>query len=71
MFKVRSGLACWLGAAVLAAGLSSPAHAQDKVKIGAIYPLSGNAASAGELREGGDGSGAWTSSTTPIPSSAI
>lgn len=37
----------WMAAVVLAAGLSLPAAAQETVKIGAIYPLSGNAASAG------------------------
>jgi branched-chain amino acid transport system substrate-binding protein len=48
MFKVRRrDLAYGLGLAVLAAGLSAPVQAQDTVKIGAIYPLSGNAASAG------------------------
>src|SRR5258707_1158564 len=37
-----------LAAAVISAALASMASAQDKtVKIGAIYPLSGNAASAG------------------------
>src|SRR6202795_2064131 len=37
-----------LAAAVISAALASTASAQDKtVKIGAIYPLSGNAASAG------------------------
>src|SRR5947209_642086 len=35
----------WLPALALA--LAAPAFAQDQVKIGAIYPLSGNAASAG------------------------
>ena len=40
----------WAMAGVLAAGLMlpPPASAQDTIKIGAIYPLSGNAASAGE-----------------------
>jgi len=37
----------WITPLLLAAGLSLPAAAQDTVKIGAIYPLSGNAASAG------------------------
>ena len=36
----------WIIAAALAAG--APAHAADAVKIGAIYPLTGNAASAGQ-----------------------
>jgi branched-chain amino acid transport system substrate-binding protein len=36
-----------LAAIVLATGLSFQAAAQEAVKIGAIYPLSGNAASAG------------------------
>src|SRR3981081_810216 len=37
-----------LAAAVISAALASTASAQDKtVKIGSIYPLSGNAASAG------------------------
>jgi branched-chain amino acid transport system substrate-binding protein len=35
-------------AAVLAAVVSVPAHAADNVKIGVIYPLTGNAASAGQ-----------------------
>jgi branched-chain amino acid transport system substrate-binding protein len=38
----------WLAPAVLALGLTAPAQAQTAVKIGAIYPLSGNAASAGQ-----------------------
>jgi branched-chain amino acid transport system substrate-binding protein len=36
------------GAAALAAALAVPAYAADPVKIGAIYPLTGNAASAGQ-----------------------
>jgi branched-chain amino acid transport system substrate-binding protein len=36
-----------IAALVLATALSLPAEAQETVKIGAIYPLSGNAASAG------------------------
>jgi branched-chain amino acid transport system substrate-binding protein len=40
-------LTWWITPLLLAAGLSLPAAAQDTVKIGAIYPLSGNAASAG------------------------
>jgi len=35
-------------AAVLAAAVCVPAHAADNVKIGVIYPLTGNAASAGQ-----------------------
>jgi branched-chain amino acid transport system substrate-binding protein len=35
-------------AAVLAATVGVPAHAADSVKIGVIYPLTGNAASAGQ-----------------------
>ena len=35
-------------AAVLVANLAVPAYAADMVKIGAIYPLTGNAASAGQ-----------------------
>jgi branched-chain amino acid transport system substrate-binding protein len=35
-------------AAVLAAAIAVPAHAADSVKIGVIYPLTGNAASAGQ-----------------------
>jgi branched-chain amino acid transport system substrate-binding protein len=38
----------WCIAAVLAAVIGVPAHAADVVKIGAIYPLTGNAASAGQ-----------------------
>src|SRR5260370_6865473 len=37
----------WLAAALLALAIASPAHAAETVKIGVIYPLSGNAASAG------------------------
>src|SRR3954447_196533 len=37
----------WLCVPTLALALAASASAQDKVKIGAIYPLSGNAASAG------------------------
>ena len=37
----------WMAPLLFAVGLSLPAAAQDTVKIGAIYPLSGNAASAG------------------------
>lgn len=40
-------LGCWLGALAVASAATVAAHAQDTVKIGAIYPLSGNAASAG------------------------
>jgi branched-chain amino acid transport system substrate-binding protein len=40
-------LSSWMAALVLAGALSLPAAAQETVKIGAIYPLSGNAASAG------------------------
>ena len=35
-------------AALFAAALGGPAHAADAVKIGVIYPLTGNAASAGQ-----------------------
>ena len=44
VFKIGRSSAASLLLAVIAA---SPAAAQDKIKIGAIYPLSGNAASAG------------------------
>jgi len=37
-----------LGLALLASALAAPAEAADTVKIGVIYPLSGNAASAGQ-----------------------
>src|ERR1700689_1548167 len=37
-----------IAAAVLAAAIAVPAHAADSVKIGVIYPLTGNAASAGQ-----------------------
>src|SRR3954469_14786428 len=48
MIEVRSPRVLpWIAALVLATGLSFPAAAQETVKIGAIYPLSGNAASAG------------------------
>src|SRR3954469_20864942 len=48
MIEVRSPRVLpWIAAVVLATGLSFPAGAQETVKIGAIYPLSGNAASAG------------------------
>ena len=36
-----------LSAALLMSALVAPAHAADTVKIGVIYPLTGNAASAG------------------------
>lgn len=36
-----------VGAAALAAGMARPALAEDAVKIGVIYPLSGNSATAG------------------------
>ena len=39
--------ACLLAAALLAMAFAVPAHAAETVKIGVIYPLSGNAASAG------------------------
>ena len=38
---------CMIAAALLAAS-GVPAHAADAVKIGVIYPLTGNAASAGQ-----------------------
>ena len=44
MLKIVAKLA---GLAAAAAMMVAAAHAQDTVKIGAIYPLSGNAASAG------------------------
>jgi branched-chain amino acid transport system substrate-binding protein len=40
--------ACWMVAAVLAAAFAVPAQGADAVKIGVIYPLTGNAASAGQ-----------------------
>jgi branched-chain amino acid transport system substrate-binding protein len=40
--------AWYVGAALLAAAIGVPAHAADAVKIGVIYPLTGNAASAGQ-----------------------
>src|SRR5271170_2805970 len=40
--------ACWIIAAALAAAAIAPAQAADPVKIGVIYPLTGNAASAGQ-----------------------
>src|SRR5438876_11318256 len=39
--------ACLLAAALLAMAFAVPAHAAETVKIGVIYPLTGNAASAG------------------------
>ena len=39
------------GAALLAFGLAGSAFAQTTVKIGAVYPLSGNAASAGNYEK--------------------
>jgi branched-chain amino acid transport system substrate-binding protein len=36
-----------LAAGLFAPSLAGPAHAADAVKIGVIYPLTGNAASAG------------------------
>jgi branched-chain amino acid transport system substrate-binding protein len=38
----------YVAAALLAGALIAPAHAADPVKIGVIYPLTGNAASAGQ-----------------------
>ena len=38
---------CFVAAAVVALGLAAPAHAAD-VKIGVIYPLTGNSAGAGQ-----------------------
>jgi len=46
MFSQRGALAV-LGAALVTLGIVHDAAAQQTVKIGAIYPLSGNAASAG------------------------
>src|ERR1700691_2191578 len=40
--------ASYIATAVLAAAIAVPAYAADPVKIGAIYPLTGNAASAGQ-----------------------
>jgi len=40
--------AWWIVAATLTAIIGVPAHAADSVKIGVIYPLTGNAASAGQ-----------------------
>lgn len=39
---------CLVGAALLAAVLAAPAPAADPVRLGVIYPLTGNAASAGQ-----------------------
>jgi len=39
------------GAALWALGVAGSASAQDTVKIGAVYPLSGNAASAGNYEK--------------------
>ncbi|HEX9490114.1 MAG TPA: ABC transporter substrate-binding protein [Stellaceae bacterium] len=38
----------FIAAALLATALAAPAHAADAVKIGVIYPLTGNAAAAGQ-----------------------
>ena len=46
MFR-RAGVLSALSAALLTFGVAQDAAAQQTVKIGAIYPLSGNAASAG------------------------
>jgi len=46
MFR-RTGVLSALSAALLTFGVAQDAAAQQTVKIGAIYPLSGNAASAG------------------------
>src|SRR6185437_11093830 len=43
-FRTILGLA---GAAAISLGLASGALAEDKVKIGAVFPMTGNAASAG------------------------
>ncbi|HZQ02348.1 MAG TPA: ABC transporter substrate-binding protein [Reyranella sp.] len=45
----RRGLAA--GAALLTLGMMGGAHAQQPVKIGVVYPLSGNAASAGNYEK--------------------
>ena len=37
-----------VGAVLLAGAIGIPAHAADLVKIGIMYPLTGNAASAGQ-----------------------
>lgn len=47
MYKTIGGLAAAAVSAVLTVGLAAPAAAAD-VKIGVIYPLTGNAASAGQ-----------------------
>ena len=43
----QRGVVAALGAALLALGTAQNGLAQQSVKVGAIYPLSGNAASAG------------------------
>src|SRR5260370_39031154 len=43
----RMKMLCILAAALLASLTGVPAYAADAVNIGAIYPLTGNAASAG------------------------
>jgi branched-chain amino acid transport system substrate-binding protein len=43
----RAGVLAAFSAALLTIGIAQPAAAQQTVKIGAVYPLSGNAASAG------------------------
>jgi len=50
---MRSKLLRLLGASAFGLALAGPALAQGTVKIGAIYPLSGNAASAGTLGKAG------------------
>src|SRR5215813_1373762 len=47
MFFLQRGVVAALGAALLALGTAQHGLAQQSVRIGAIYPLSGNAASAG------------------------
>ena len=51
MVKVTRRATAAAAAALLALGLSVEASAQDTVKIGAVYPLSGNAASAGNYEK--------------------
>ena len=65
------GKAIAAGAAVVAMGLAFGADAQQTVKIGAIYPLSGNAASAGNYSQGGHRAGGRHRQQRRIPSSRI
>jgi branched-chain amino acid transport system substrate-binding protein len=49
--RISGSFAAALFAAAIVAATSVPSHAADTVKIGAIYPLTGNSASAGQSQK--------------------